>query len=90
MNSKSKNSNRQRLWRRQKGRCAYCGVQMIKKLPGQVGVADKGKTWTLDHVHPQAKGGPSTRDNLVLACRDCNQKKADRLLDRGHYVRSTS
>jgi 5-methylcytosine-specific restriction endonuclease McrA len=29
----------------------------------------------LDHVIPEVAGGPTTADNLVLACRPCNRRK---------------
>lgn len=29
----------------------------------------------LDHVVPERLGGPSTVDNIVLACRSCNRRK---------------
>ena len=32
---------------------------------------------TLDHVLPRSRGGKSTWENLVLACKPCNSKKAD-------------
>lgn len=35
----------------------------------------------LDHVVPEFHGGPSTADNLVLACRPCNRSKGYRLLE---------
>ena len=34
---------------------------------------------TIDHVTPKAKGGKSTFENCVTACKPCNHKKADRL-----------
>lgn len=43
-------------------RCAYCG------RPGN----------TIDHVHPQSRGGGTTWENCVTACQPCNQRKADR------------
>ncbi len=43
-------------------RCAYCGG------PGD----------TVDHVVPRSRGGSGHWDNLVCACRDCNNRKADR------------
>jgi len=36
---------------------------------------------TIDHVVPRSKGGLSTWDNTVIACRRCNQQKANFLLE---------
>ena len=44
-----------------KHRCAYCGV-FFPQL-------------TQDHVIPIIKGGGTTPDNIVPACRSCNSKK---------------
>ena len=30
---------------------------------------------TLDHIVPVARGGRSTRGNMVVCCRNCNQQK---------------
>lgn len=46
--------------------CQYCD----KKLPPA--------ELTLDHIHPQSKGGRDTWDNLVACCSPCNKKKADK------------
>lgn len=43
--------------------CQYCGSK---------------RNLTLDHVHPQSKGGRNTWCNLVTACMGCNQKKGSR------------
>jgi 5-methylcytosine-specific restriction endonuclease McrA len=51
--------------RRDGRRCGYCGRR-----------AD-----TIDHVVPRSRGGPHTWDNCVAACRSCNSRKADKLLD---------
>jgi len=51
--------------RRDGRRCVYCGRR-----------AD-----TIDHVVPRSRGGTHTWDNCVAACRTCNSRKADRLLD---------
>jgi hypothetical protein len=34
--------------------------------------------WTLDHVWPQAYGGDSEEENLLPACRKCNEDKGDK------------
>ena len=63
-------------WRQllQRGVCHYCGKQ--------VG-ADQ---LTMDHVIPVARGGRSTRGNIVPACPACNKSKkaqtpAERILE---------
>lgn len=47
--------------------CQYCGVGS--------GSADL----TLDHVVPRSRGGNSSWENLVAACRRCNNRKGARL-----------
>lgn len=50
--------------------CQYC----TKKL--------SHKEATVDHVVPVSKGGDLTWENVVTACRDCNNKKSDKDLDK--------
>lgn len=47
----------------QKGICYYCGKKFSKE------------ELTLDHIVPVARGGKSTRGNLVVCCKSCNQAK---------------
>lgn len=54
------------VYRRDRGVCAYCE----RPIP----IEDA----SMDHVIPQSLGGPATWDNLVNACRRCNEKKANR------------
>lgn len=42
----------------------------------------KSEDLTLDHVLPRSKGGDRTWDNIVAACRPCNQKKGDKFLHK--------
>jgi 5-methylcytosine-specific restriction endonuclease McrA len=53
------------FWQRklQAGVCAYCG----RSFPP--------KELTMDHVVPVARGGRSTRGNVVPACKACNNEK---------------
>lgn len=48
-------------------RCRYCGLSM-----------NEGAILHVDHVIPQSKGGPTTMENLVTACMDCNLGKSDK------------
>lgn len=46
--------------------CQYCG-----DAPGRADL-------TLDHVVPRSRGGATEWDNVVAACRPCNQRKGNR------------
>ena len=48
-------------------RCAYCSSENVPL--------------ELDHVVPKSKGGSDSVTNLVLACRPCNEKKANRSIE---------
>lgn len=59
--------------------CHYCGtldfIFWHQKYGGEP------STWVsfgheIDHVHPEVLGGEATLENLVLACRSCNRRKA--------------
>ena len=52
-------------WKRRlaKGVCHYCGCQTP---PSEL---------TMDHIVPIARGGRSTKGNVVTACKTCNNKK---------------
>jgi 5-methylcytosine-specific restriction endonuclease McrA len=58
--------SRRNIFKRDRFTCQYCGHQ-----PGS-------EELTIDHVVPRAQGGTSTWDNCVLACVECNSRKADR------------
>lgn len=50
-----------------KRRCCYCLTTE----------ANSGISMTYDHIQPRSKGGETTFENLCLACRSCNEFKAD-------------
>jgi 5-methylcytosine-specific restriction endonuclease McrA len=56
--------------RRDLRRCAYCGR----------------KADTIDHVIPRSRGGAHSWENCVAACKACNSKKADKLLEELGWV----
>ncbi|MHB1931130.1 MAG: HNH endonuclease [Acidimicrobiales bacterium] len=57
--------NRRAVFARDGHRCQYCGASAEN----------------IDHVVPRSKGGPHAWDNVVAACRPCNTRKRDRMLE---------
>jgi len=47
-----------------------------------------GNSATLEHLQRKADGGGNTKSNLVLACRDCNQRRGERDPVAYHLLRS--
>src|SRR5579884_1427239 len=72
---------RARVAEQAKHRCGYCLC------------ADHitGSPLEIDHIIPEASGGPTEEDNPWLACNECNKPKADRMWttdpDSGEVVR---
>lgn len=62
---------RQLAWNKTGGICYYCKEVLTEK------------TFTVDHVVPQAQGGQDSLSNLVPCCKYCNRLKADRSLSSG-------
>ncbi len=62
---KAKELKKTRWWRRklERGICYYCG----RRVPPE--------ELTMDHKIPLSRGGLSTRENIVPACKECNSKK---------------
>lgn len=57
--------------------CHYCGTPGYVWWEGLPSWPCFGHE--LDHVIPERLGGPTTADNLVLACRSCNRRKGTRI-----------
>ena len=57
---------RRRLHARDRGLCLYCGHHLSEN------------SMTMDHVIPRAQRGRHHWENVVSACRSCNQKKGCR------------
>ena len=57
---------RQSAWWRgklDKGECHYCGNKFLRE------------EFTMDHVVPLSRGGTSTKGNIVVCCKECNNQK---------------
>lgn len=50
-------------------KCGYCFRLQNKK------------DLTLDHIQPLCKGGTDTKDNMILACKECNEVKGSMDID---------
>ena len=63
--AKARELRQSQWWRQQvgQGKCHYCGEQFP---PAEL---------TMDHKVPIVRGGKSTKKNVVVACRSCNQAK---------------
>ncbi len=63
--AKARELRRTRWWQHKiaRGVCHYCGGRFT---PTEL---------TMDHLVPLARGGRSTKANLVPACKDCNNRK---------------
>ena len=64
---------RQNIFKRDGHHCVYCGTH---------------DDLTLDHVVPKSRGGRTSWDNLVTACKRCNAKKGDYTLEQTGMVLS--
>ncbi len=61
--------SRRNLYRRDRYTCQYCGAR-----PGS-------EELTIEHIVPRSHGGRTTWLNCVLACVECNKRKANRRLN---------
>jgi 5-methylcytosine-specific restriction endonuclease McrA len=61
--------SRQNVLARDRWKCCYCGQRFATR------------ELTFDHVMPRSRGGRTSWENIVTACRDCNHEKADRTPD---------
>ncbi len=62
--------SKRNVFKRDRFTCQYCGQQ-----PGR-------DELTIDHVIPRSRGGATAWENCVLACVQCNRRKANRTPDQ--------
>lgn len=54
------------LFNRDNWKCQFCGEKLSPSLV------------TIDHVMPSSRGGPTSWQNCVTACKGCNKRKANK------------
>ena len=67
--AKARELRNSQWWKRRcaKGLCYYCNSSI------------SANELTMDHVVPLARGGKTSKGNVVPACKDCNNKKKNML-----------
>lgn len=68
-----KRRKRLAVYQRDLYRCKLCGKQLTYEDA------------TLDHVIPRSRGGSGALNNLVTACKPCNQWKDDKMMREHGY-----
>lgn len=61
-----------KLFKKQKGKCFYCGIDM------HLDEKRDSTRMTLDHLTPKSKGGKAVASNFVGACHGCNLKRGNK------------
>jgi 5-methylcytosine-specific restriction endonuclease McrA len=78
---KARDLRKTRWWQQKTapGFCHYCGQKVAFR------------DITMDHLVPLARGGRSTKDNLVPCCKECNNLKKSMLpLEWEEYLERTA
>ena len=65
---KAKALRQSNWWKVKENICYYCGLKFERK------------DLTMDHKVPIARGGKSTKSNVVLSCKKCNTLKGTRTM----------
>jgi 5-methylcytosine-specific restriction endonuclease McrA len=67
--NKARELRQSQWWKRRlaRGICHYCG----RRFPA--------RELTMDHVVPIARGGKTTKGNVVTCCKECNTRKKARM-----------
>jgi len=62
---KARDLRKTQWWKRKcaEGTCYYCGSEIPPR------------ELTMDHIVPIIRGGKSAKNNIVTACKECNNKK---------------
>ena len=64
--------NRKNILSRDEHMCQYCGA--------------KNSPLTIDHIVPKGRGGQDLWENLVTACKPCNQKKGNKTPEEANML----
>lgn len=74
-----KRAKRTALLEKSGAHCFYCSCPVfLRERHEPTGWRPQPDDMTLDHLKPKSNGGADDLENLVIACRGCNEEKADR------------
>jgi 5-methylcytosine-specific restriction endonuclease McrA len=90
---------RRRLRKRDRGRCASCGLDTVKlrhsiRGPGsfkktrELGFKPRRSFWELDHIVPLIDGGSHDFSNLQTLCTPCHQRKTTAEAEQRRLLRA--
>jgi RHS repeat-associated protein len=60
-------------------KCNNCGTQTVPGQQAKKGVPKPRNETNVDHVIPKSRGGRGRSDNGQVLCRECNQKKGNKM-----------
>lgn len=67
------------LFQKFKGKCFYCGVDLILTEKGKYYSTEEALRWfEVDHRYPKSRGGSDRIENFAASCRQCNGRKGNK------------
>lgn len=72
---------REKLYHKQEGKCAYCGVDVVMTSHHPMDFGYDPNLAVTDHILPLCRGGATEEENLCVVCCWCNCVKGKKSLE---------